>query len=407
MNCRHCNSKLEHEFIDLGKAPPSNNYISKDNYHTKEQTFPLRVMVCNHCWLVQTQDFSKANELFTDEYAYFSSTSKSFLAHSKNYVSEITSLLQLNDKSFVVELASNDGYLLENFVRLGIPCLGIEPTKSTAKVSREKGIETVEEFFGTDFAKQLSKNKKADLIIGNNVYAHVPDINDFTCGIKELLSSNGTVTLEFPHLVELVKNNQFDTIYHEHYSYLSLFSASKIFNKAGLKIYKVKKLQTHGGSIRIYGCHIDDDKVIDKSYDELINEEIELGINSINFYTNFNKNAEKIKKEFQRFLLDCKEKNLFVCAYGAAAKGNTLLNFCGIKDDLISFVCDAAESKQNKFLPGSKIPIVHPDTLKKEKKIDYVLILPWNISDEVIAQLDFLKSKGTKFVKAIPKLTII
>lgn len=407
MNCRHCNSKLEHEFIDLGKAPPSNNYISKDNYHSKEQTFPLRVMVCNHCWLVQTQDFSKANELFTDEYAYFSSTSKSFLAHSKNYVSEITSLLKLNDKSFVVELASNDGYLLENFVRLGIPCLGIEPTKSTAKVSREKGIETVEEFFGTDFAKQLSKNKKADLIIGNNVYAHVPDINDFTCGIKELLSPNGTVTLEFPHLVELVKNNQFDTIYHEHYSYLSLFSVSKIFNKAGLKIYKVKKLQTHGGSIRIYGCHIDDDKLIDKSYDELINEEIELGINSINFYTNFNKNAEKIKKEFQRFLLDCKEKNLFVCAYGAAAKGNTLLNFCGIKDDLISFVCDAAESKQNKFLPGSKIPIVHPDTLKKEKKIDYVLILPWNISDEVIAQLDFLKSKGTKFVKAIPKLTII
>ena len=407
MNCRHCNAKLEHEFIDLGKAPPSNNYISKDNYHSKEQTFPLRVMVCNHCWLVQTQDFSKANELFTDEYAYFSSTSKSFLAHSKNYVSEITSLLKLNHKSFVVELASNDGYLLENFVKLGIPCLGIEPTKSTAKVSREKGIETVEEFFGTDFAKQLSKINKADLIIGNNVYAHVPDINDFTCGIKELLSSNGTVTLEFPHLVELVKNNQFDTIYHEHYSYLSLFSASKIFNKAGLKIYKVKKLQTHGGSIRIYGCHIDDDKVIDKSYDELINEEIELGINSINFYTNFNKNAEKIKTEFQRFLLDCKEKNLFVCAYGAAAKGNTLLNFCGIKDDLISFVCDAAEAKQNKFLPGSKIPIVHPDTLKKEKKIDFVLILPWNISDEVIAQLDFLKLKGTKFVKAIPKLTII
>ncbi len=407
MNCRHCNAKLEHEFIDLGKAPPSNNYISKDNYHSKEQTFPLRVMVCNHCWLVQTQDFSKANELFTDEYAYFSSTSKSFLAHSKNYVSEITSLLKLNHKSFVVELASNDGYLLENFVKLGIPCLGIEPTKSTAKVSREKGIETVEEFFGTDFAKQLSKINKADLIIGNNVYAHVPDINDFTCGIKELLSSNGTVTLEFPHLVELVKNNQFDTIYHEHYSYLSLFSASKIFNKAGLKIYKVKKLQTHGGSIRIYGCHIDDDKVIDKSYDELINEEIELGINSINFYTNFNKNAEKIKTEFQRFLLDCKEKNLFVCAYGAAAKGNTLLNFCGIKDDLISFVCDAAEAKQNKFMPGSKIPIVHPDTLKKEKKIDFVLILPWNIADEVIAQLDFLKLKGTKFVKAIPKLTII
>ena len=407
MKCRHCNAKIENEFIDLGKAPPSNNYVSKDNYHSEEATFPLKVMVCNHCWLVQTEDFSEADELFTDEYAYFSSTSKSFLEHAKNYVSKITSFLELNQNSFVVELASNDGYLLKNFVKLGIPCLGIEPTKSTANASREKGIETVEEFFGKDVAAELSKTKKADLIIGNNVYAHVPDINDFTDGIKELLSSKGTVTLEFPHLVELVKNNQFDTIYHEHYSYLSLFSVSKIFNKAGLKIYKVDKLQTHGGSIRIYGCHIDDDKVVDKSYKELIDKEIELGINNIDFYKNFNYTAEKIKNEFHRFLIDCKEKNLFVCAYGAAAKGNTLLNYCGIKNDLISFVCDAAEAKQNKFLPGSKIPIVHPDTLKNESIIDYVIIFPWNIADEVIAQLDFLRLNGTKFVKAIPKLTII
>lgn len=407
MNCRHCNKKLENEFIDLGSAPPSNNYVTKEKLQFEETAFPLKVMVCDNCWLVQTEDFSKADELFTNEYAYFSSTSTSFLEHAKKYVSEIISFLKLKKSSFVVELASNDGYLLKNFVKLGIPCLGIEPTKSTAEFSRGQGIETIEEFFGTNFAKKLSKDKKADLIIGNNVYAHVPDINDFTGGIKELLSPNGTVTLEFPHIVELVKNNQFDTIYHEHYSYLSLFSVSRIFNKAGLKIYKVEQLQTHGGSIRIYGCHIDDNKVIEKSYEEIINKEIELGINSIAFYKNFNTRAEKIKSEFCKFLTECKEKNQFVCAYGAAAKGNTLLNYCGIKDDLINYVCDAAEAKQGKFLPGSKIPIVHPDVLKNEKKIDYLIIFPWNIADEIVTQLDFLKSNGTKFVIAIPKLTII
>lgn len=407
MKCRHCNSKLENEFIDLGNAPPSNNYVSQDKLKLQEKSYPLRVMVCSNCWLVQTEDFSDADELFTDEYAYFSSTSISFLEHAKNYVSEITKFLKLNQNSFVVELASNDGYLLKNFVELGIPCLGIEPTKSTANVSRQKGIETIEEFFGIDCAKKLSQDKKADLIIGNNVYAHVPDINDFTAGIKELLSPDGTVTLEFPHLVELIQNNQFDTIYHEHYSYLSLFSVSQIFNKAGLKIYKVDKLQTHGGSLRIYGCHKENNMMIDKSYKDLINKEIKLGINDINFYKNFNSIAEKIKDEFYKFLIDCKEKDLFVCAYGAAAKGNTLLNYCGIKDNLINFVCDAAEAKQNKFLPGSKIPIVHPDVLKNEKKIDFVIIFPWNIADEVIAKLDFLKANGTKFVMAIPKLTII
>ena len=227
MKCRHCNSKLENEFIDLGNAPPSNNYVSQDKLKLQERSYPLRVMVCSNCWLVQTEDFSDADELFTDEYAYFSSTSISFLEHAKNYVSEITKFLKLNQNSFVVELASNDGYLLKNFVELGIPCLGIEPTKSTANVSRQKGIETIEEFFGIDCAKKLSQDKKADLIIGNNVYAHVPDINDFTAGIKELLSPDGTVTLEFPHLVELIQNNQFDTIYHEHYSYLSLFQSHK------------------------------------------------------------------------------------------------------------------------------------------------------------------------------------
>lgn len=407
MKCRHCDSKLENEFIDLGNAPPSNNYISQDKLKLQERTYPLRIMVCSNCWLVQTEDFSDADELFTDEYAYFSSTSKSFLEHAKNYVAEITKFLKLNKNSLVVELASNDGYLLKNFVELDIPCIGIEPTKSTANVSREKGIKTIEEFFGRDFAKKLSQDKKADLIIGNNVYAHVPDINDFTAGIKELLSPNGTVTLEFPHLVELVQNNQFDTIYHEHYSYLSLFSVSQIFNKAGLKIYKVDNLQTHGGSIRIYGCHKEKNILIDKSYNDLVNKEIKLGINDINFYKNFNKIAEKIKDEFYQFLIDCKEKDLFVCAYGAAAKGNTLLNYCGIKDDLINFVCDAAEAKQNKFLPGSKIPILHPDVLKNEKKIDFVIIFPWNIADEVTAQLDYLKANGTKFVIAIPKLTII
>ena len=407
MNCRHCKKELINEFIDLGDAPPSNNYVSSQNINFSEAYYPLKIMVCDSCWLVQTQDFNDADELFTDEYAYFSSTSKSFLEHAKNYSTEIKDYLKLNKDSFVVELASNDGYLLQNFHEMKIPCLGIEPTKSTATVSREKGIETLEEFFSTELGLKLSKTKKADLIIGNNVYAHVPDINDFTGGIKKLLSPKGTVTLEFPHLLELVKNNQFDTIYHEHYSYLSLYTASKIFKNSGLKIYKVDKLSTHGGSLRIYGCHLDDDKEIDNSYKNLINEELISGIDKMDFYKDFNKRAQEIKNEFISFLNDCKKKGLFVCAYGAAAKGNTLLNYCNVKNDLISFVCDAAESKQNKFLPGSKIPILHPEALKKQDKIDYVLIFPWNIAEEIISELDFLKNQGTKFVKAIPKLTII
>jgi len=407
MNCRHCKKELINEFIDLGKAPPSNNYVSHQNKDSSEACYPLKIMVCNSCWLVQTQDFNDADELFTDEYAYFSSTSKSFLEHARNYSIEITDYLKLNKDSFVVELASNDGYLLQNFLEMKIPCLGIEPTKSTAAISREKGIETLQEFFSTELGLKLSKTKKADLIIGNNVYAHVPDINDFTGGIKKLLSPKGTVTLEFPHLLELVNNNQFDTIYHEHYSYLSLYTVSKIFKNSGLKIYKVDKLSTHGGSLRIYGCHLDDNKEIDSSYKNLIDEELTHGINHMGFYKDFNKRAKEIKNEYISFLKDSKKKGLFVCAYGAAAKGNTLLNYCNVKNDLINFVCDAAESKQNKFLPGSKIPILHPEALKKPDKIDYVLIFPWNIAEEIISELDFLKNQGTKFVIAIPKLTII
>jgi hypothetical protein len=407
MNCRHCKKELINEFIDLGKAPPSNNYVSNQNKDSSEAYYPLKIMVCNSCWLVQTQDFNDADELFTDEYAYFSSTSKSFLEHARNYSIEITDYLKLNKDSFVVELASNDGYLLQNFLEMKIPCLGIEPTKSTAAISREKGIETLREFFSTELGLKLSKTKKADLIIGNNVYAHVPDINDFTGGIKKLLSPKGTVTLEFPHLLELVNNNQFDTIYHEHYSYLSLYTVSKIFKNSGLKIYKVDKLSTHGGSLRIYGCHLDDNKEIDSSYKNLINEELTYGINHMDFYKDFNKRAKEIKNEYILFLNDCKKKGLFVCAYGAAAKGNTLLNYCNVKNDLINFVCDAAESKQNKFLPGSKIPILHPEALKRPDKIDYVLIFPWNIAEEIISELDFLKNQGTKFVIAIPKLIII
>ena len=295
MNCRHCNKKLEHEFIDLGKAPPSNNYLTNHSLNSPENYFPLRVMVCDNCWLVQTQDFNDADELFTDEYAYFSSTSKSFLDHAKDYSTKIIDYLGLDEKSFVVELASNDGYLLKNFYKKNIPCLGIEPTASTAAASREIGIETLEEFFGTELAMNLSINKKADLIIGNNVYAHVPDINDFTLGIKELLSSSGTVTLEFPHLLSLVTNNQFDTIYHEHYSYLSLHAVSEIFKKSGLKVYKVDTLSTHGGSIRVYGCHINNNKTIDNSYNNLLAKEKAEGIDDINFYKNFNKKAEKSK----------------------------------------------------------------------------------------------------------------
>mgnify|MGYP001320645250 CR=1 FL=1 len=409
MKCRHCKNELKHYFLDLGSAPPSNAYLNEENINKPELFFPLRVKVCEKCWLVQTEDYADADKLFDSEYAYFSSTSESFLKHAHEYSHRMINELKLTEDSFVVEIASNDGYLLKNFVENNIPCLGIEPTDSTANAAEKLNIETIREFFGHDFAKNLLKEgyKKADLILGNNVYAHVPDINDFTQGIKELLSHDGVVTLEFPQLLSTIKGSQFDQIYHEHFSYLSLTSVQKIFAKAGLDVFKVDELSTHGGSLRVYGCHKGAGNFkIDRSVVNQLKIEEDFGLKDLNTYIDFQQEAECIKYKFLEFLLDQKKKKKRVCAYGAAAKGNTLLNYAGIKNDLIEFVCDAAPSKQNKFLPGSHIPILHPSVLE-ETDIDFIVIFPWNITDEIISSLGHLKEKGTKFVKAVPSLTIL
>lgn len=406
MNCRHCNTPLKHTFIDLGFSPPSNAYLTEEDLSKPEKWFPLRVKVCHNCWLVQAEDFAEADELFTATYAYFSSTSTTWLAHAKEYCDKITDELSLNGQSYVVEVASNDGYLLKNFMKAGIPCLGIEPTASTAQVAEEMGIPVVREFFGTQMGQRLAhEGKQADLIIGNNVYAHVPDINDFTSGLKYLLKEGGTITLEFPHLMRLIEFRQFDTIYHEHFSYLSLYTVGKIFTQAGLKIFKVEELSTHGGSLRIYGCHQDDSRGTEQSVVNLLREEANRGLQDMNTYMDFQRLAENIKYDLLSFLLAQKVKGKKVIGYGAAAKGNTLLNFAGVKPDLLSEVYDAAKAKQNKYLPGSHIPISSPDNIS-QAKADFVLILPWNISEEIRVQNDHLLAEGVKFLSAIPSLTI-
>jgi len=405
MKCRHCNQALNESLIDLGFAPPSNAYLDKKKLSTSEIYFPLRVKVCTNCWLVQTEDFAAADEFFSSDYAYFSSTSSSWLRHAELYCKEIANKLSLSNKSLVVELASNDGYLLKNFVEKKIPCIGIEPTLSTATVAEKLGIETIKNFFGTKMIQNELIGIRADLIIGNNVYAHVPDINDFTLGMKMLLNDHGTITLEFPHLLKLIEFCQFDTIYHEHFSYLSLYTVQKIFKKFGLKIYDVEEISTHGGSLRIYGCHENDGRQISNSVLDLLSREKIVGLQNIDTYREFQKKSELIKDELLNFLLEKKKEGAVVVAYGAAAKGNTLLNFAGIKTDLIKYVCDAGKAKQEKYMPGSHIPIISPVHIM-DSNPQYILILPWNISEEVIEQLNFVRSHGVKFVTAVPRLSI-
>lgn len=405
MNCRHCEKPLTHTFVDLGFAPPSNAYLTEADLNKPEKYYPLKVKVCDHCWLVQTEDYAQADELFSANYAYFSSTSTGWLAHAKAYAEQMTQQLGLNTDSFVIEVASNDGYLLKNFVATGIPCLGIEPTASTAEASEKIGITVLREFFGEALGQQLAQQgKQADLIAGNNVYAHVPDINDFTLGLKAALKPSGTITLEFPHIMQLIEDAQFDTIYHEHFSYLALYTVSLIFAKAGLRVWDVEELSTHGGSLRIYGCHADDARETNKEVKDLIGVEARQGLQSLEIYSGFQPRADKIKNDLLHFLLKQKKAGKSVAAYGAAAKGNTLLNYAGIKPDLIPFVCDAAAAKQKKFLPGSHIPILSPQAII-EAKPDYVLILPWNIADEVNGQLS-QDLPGTQFVTAVPELNI-
>jgi len=407
MKCRHCQNELKNNFLDLGFAPHSNAYINKSDQTRPEQYYPLRLKVCEKCWLVQTEDFSSASDLFTADYAYFSSTSSSWLNHAKEYAEKVITEYSLNKDSLVIEVASNDGYLLKNFTNKQIPVLGIEPTDSTADVAESLNIPTLRSFFGESLAEDLvNKGKLADLIIGNNVYAHVPDINDFTKGLKKLLKIEGVITLEFPHLMKLLNFNQFDTVYHEHYSYLSLYTVQKIFNSCGLRIFKVEEIQTHGGSLRVYGCHDNSLKIKDNSVEKILSDEQNSGMRDLDIYLNFQKSANKIKNEFLKFLINQNQLGKLVLGYGAAAKGNTLLNYAGVKPDLIPYVCDLAISKQGKLMPGSRIPIVTPEEVFKYKP-DYIFIFPWNIKEEVVNSYSFITDWGGKFVVAIPTLTIL
>ena len=405
MNCRHCGTPLTYTFLDLGFAPPSNAYLTEAELSKPEKYYPLKVMVCDQCWLVQTEDYTDAGELFSADYAYFSSTSSGWLAHAKRYAEQMTQQLGLNADSFVIEVASNDGYLLKNFVEAGIPCLGIEPTASTAEAAEQLGIPVLREFFGEVLGQQLAQQgKQADLIAGNNVYAHVPDINDFTKGLKAALKPGGTITLEFPHLMRLLEQAQFDTIYHEHFSYLSLFTVSQIFTSADLRVWHVEELPTHGGSLRIFGCHAGDERETTDAVQALLEEEAQRGMQTLAPYVEFQPRADKIKNDLLEFLILQKKAGKTIAAYGAAAKGNTLLNYAGVKPDLLSNVCDAAAAKQNKYLPGGHIPILNPAAIVNEKP-DFVLILPWNIAEEVKGQL----AQGlpnTQFVTAVPELEV-
>lgn len=404
MNCRHCHTPLEHTFLDLGHAPPSNAYLTAEDLNTPELYFPLKLKVCTHCWLVQTEDYTRADELFNKDYAYFSSTSSSWLEHAACYCSMITEKVGLNSNSHVIEVASNDGYLLKNFVAAGIPCLGIEPTDSTAAAAEKLGIPVLREFFGLALAQKLSaQSKQADLILGNNVFAHVPDINDFAAGLKNILKQNGVITLEFPHLMRLIEGVQFDTVYHEHFSYLSLHTVQRIFEKAGLKIWDVEELPTHGGSLRVYACHQEVVREASMAVDQLLEKEKQFGICKFSTYKGFQAKADKLKNDLLVFLLEQKKAGKVVAGYGAAAKGNTLLNYAGVKPDLLPYVCDAASSKQGKFLPGSHIPVVDTTQLR-EHKPDVVLILPWNIAGEVMAQHSYIREWGGRFVTAVPEL---
>lgn len=407
MKCRHCGTELSHEFIDLGSSPPSNAYLTDITLKQPEKWYPLRVLVCDECWLVQTEDYAGADELFDADYAYFSSFSDSWLKHCEQYVDEMVSRLELTNDSNVVEVAANDGYLLQYFKKQDIPCFGIEPTASTAQAARNKGIDIEESFFGVNLAQRLAENgKQADLTVANNVLAHVPDINDFVAGFSYLLKPNGVATFEFPHLLQLIEHAQFDTIYHEHFSYLSLTAVQRIFTHNGLQVFDVQEIPTHGGSLRVFAQRSDKGQcaVTEKVYELLVKEESK-GIQSLEYYQGFQKRANKIKHDLLSFLLDAVNDEKRVIAYGAAAKGNTLLNYAGIRPDLLTAVIDRNPAKQGKYLPGNRIPIICEDEIKKHKP-DYILILPWNLKHEVVNQLKYIRDWNGKFLTVIPSIEI-
>jgi len=407
MKCRHCQTELTLSLVDLGSAPPSNAYLTEQTRNAPEKYFPLRLLVCKECWLVQTEDYAGAEELFSADYAYFSSFSTSWLKHAEKYVFKMIQRFELGKESYITEVAANDGYLLQYVQAQEIPCLGIEPTASTAEAARAKGIDILESFFGVKLAEELvDQGKQADLTIANNVLAHVPDINDFVRGFSIFLKPTGVATFEFPHLLRLVTENQFDTIYHEHYSYLSLTTVKKVFEYNGLNIFDVEELPTHGGSLRVYAQRSDlGDQSLTQNVRSLLIKEEKVGINKESFYTGFQKKADKVKNDFIVFLIEANRAGKTVAGYGAAAKGNTLLNYAGIRPDLVPFVVDRNPAKQNKFLPGCCIPIFEEEQLKLSQP-DYVVILPWNLKKEVVEQLSYIGGWGGQFVVATPSLEI-
>lgn len=407
MNCRHCNQEIKHVFCDLQTCPPSNAMVKLEMLNFPETYFPLKVFVCEQCWLVQVDELEKADAIFNSEYTYYSSYSSSWLQHAKSYTHYMIDRFGFDSNSLVVEVASNDGYLLQYFMEKNVPVIGVEPTANTAKVAIEKGIDNIIDFFSSRLAEEKLLGK-ADLILGNNVLAHVPDINDFVKGVKIALKPNGVNTFEFPHLLQLVDQRQFDTIYHEHFSYLSLTSLVTVFEKQGLQIFDVQELPTHGGSLRIFTKHKEDNtKRVEDTVAAMLEKERLAGMTTLNYYQDFQRKVEKIKYDFVDFLISQKKAGKKIIGYGAAAKGNTLLNYCGIKgNDLIAFVVDASPYKQNKLLPGSRIPVYDSGRIN-DFKPDYIIIFPWNLKQEIMDQLEFSRSWGAQFVIAIPELTVI
>ena len=406
MKCRVCKENLKTKLIDLGNQPLSNDYLMEFELQNEQNVYPLVVWICESCWLVQAEEHELKENIFNDDYAYFSSTSSSWLAHCSKFVDEVIKNLNLNSNSFVVEVASNDGYLLQYFNHKKIKNLGIEPTKSTAAAAISRGVQTLPEFFDLRIAKKIkSEFGEADLVICNNVLAHVPNLLDFVCGLKSLLSENGVISIEVPSLKNLIDDKQFDTIYHEHFSYFSLVSLKFLFEKNGLKIFNLENIQTHGGSFRIFVSHENSKYSETDALKNCLYAEHLAKIDSLEFYQNFQNSAEVIKNEFREFLHQAKKSKKVVAGYGAAAKGNTLLNFAEVTSDLIGFVCDAAPSKQGKYLPGSRIKIMPPNHLD-EVRPDYVIIFPWNLASEIREQLAYLEKYGTKFVTFIPEIRL-
>jgi hypothetical protein len=403
--CRFCRASVRRTVVDLGMSPLCESYVSPAGLNQMEPFYPLHVFVCERCWLVQLDQYVSPQHIFS-EYAYFSSYSDSWVEHARRYVEAITPRLGLNAASRVVEIASNDGYLLQHFVQLGIPVLGIEPAANVAKVAIEKGIPTLVRFFGVETATDVSRETgQADLIVGNNVLAHVPDINDFVAGLRILLSREGTVTMEFPHLVRLMEGNQFDTIYHEHFSYLSLTVVQDIFRSHGLRVYDVEEIRTHGGSLRIHACHVGASIQEQPAVARLLTGEREYGLGAIATYERFAEEVQETKRRLLEFLIGARRAGKSVAGYGAPGKGNTLLNYCGIRTDFLEYTVDRNPYKQGHFLPGTHIPIYAPERIR-ETKPDYILILPWNLRDEIVSQLGYVREWGARFVVPIPRVEV-